>query len=96
MNLEILPGFDITFNSSSMFKLKTSLYWLKQAPRTWFDGFTKAVKQFGYTQCQADHTMFIKHLEAGRRAILIVYVDDIILTGYHHKELLRLRNFLVK
>ena len=63
--------------------------------RLGFDRSTKAVKWFGYTQCLADHTMFIKHLEACRRAILIVYVDDI-LTGDHHKELLRLKNFLVK
>ena len=32
--------------------------------------------------------MFTKHLEAGRRDILIVYVDNIILRGDHHKELL--------
>ena len=67
-----------------------------QSPQAWFDKFTKAVKQFGYTQCQADHTMFIKHFETGRRGKLIVYVDDIILTGDHHKELLRLKNFLAK
>ena len=40
--------------------------------------------------------MFIKHLEAGRRAILIVYVDDIILIGDCHRELLRLKNFWPK
>ena len=40
--------------------------------------------------------MLIKHLEAGRRVILIVYVDDKILTRDHHKELLRLKNFFAK
>ena len=79
-----------------MFKLKKSLYGLKQSPRAWFDKFTKAIKRFRYTQCQAYHTMFIKHLEAGRRAILIVYVDDIILIGDCHRELLRLKKILAK
>ena len=40
--------------------------------------------------------MFINHLKVGKRAILIVYVDDIILTGDHHKELLRFKNFFAK
>lgn len=30
---------------------------------------------------QTDHTMFIKHSEDGKTTVLIVYVDDIILTG---------------
>ncbi|MCR2848130.1 hypothetical protein KN825_16500, partial [Weizmannia coagulans] len=63
---------------------------------TWFERFTKVVKKFGYTQCHTNHTMFIKHLEGGRRAILIVYVDDIILTRDHQEELQRLKQFLAK
>jgi len=37
--------------------------------------------QFGYQQRQADHTLFVKSSENGRKSILIVYVDDIIVTG---------------
>jgi hypothetical protein len=35
----------------------------------------------GYRQSQGDHTLFIKHSISGGVAILIVYVDDIIITG---------------
>ena len=35
----------------------------------------------GYRQSQGDHTFFIKHSISGGVAILIVYVDDIIITG---------------
>ena len=35
----------------------------------------------GYKQSQGDHTLFIKHSAAGGVTALIVYVDDIIVTG---------------
>lgn len=38
-----------------------------------------------------DHTMFIKHSECGKVSILIVYVDDIILTGDDLSEMNRLK-----
>ncbi|KAK5840489.1 hypothetical protein PVK06_009390 [Gossypium arboreum] len=47
-----------------------------------------------YTQGQADHTMFYKHLEKGKCCILIVYVDGIILTGDDSSEIVRLKEFL--
>ncbi|KAK2986110.1 hypothetical protein RJ640_024609 [Escallonia rubra] len=40
---------------------------------------------------QADHTMFTRHSTDGKIAILIVYVDDIILTGDDIAELERLK-----
>jgi len=94
--MEIPPGFDTPATTNKVCKLKKSLYGLKQSPRAWFDKFTKAVKKFGYDQCQTDHTMFVKHSSTGKKAILIVYVDDIILTGDHDEEILKLKSFLAK
>ena len=39
------------------------------------------VKGLGYIHSQANHTLFYKHSANNKIAILIVYVDDIILTG---------------
>jgi len=60
--------------------LKKSLYGLKQSPRAWFERFGSVVKGHDFTQSQADHTMFFKHSREGKIVILIVYVDDIIMT----------------
>ena len=79
-----------------MCKLKKSLYGLKQSPRAWFGRFTKAIIQNGYTQCQVDHTLFVRFSSDKRIAILIVYVDDIILTGDYKEEMERLKDFLSK
>ena len=94
--MEIPPGFAAQNNANKVCKLRKSLYGLKQSPRAWFDRFTKAVTRVGYTQCQADHTMFVKHSSTSKKAILIVYVDDIIMTGDHEEELYQLKKFLAK
>jgi hypothetical protein len=38
------------------------------------------MKAFGYKQSNSDHTLFIKHKE-GKVTTLIVYVDDMVVTG---------------
>ncbi|RVW92976.1 Retrovirus-related Pol polyprotein from transposon RE1 [Vitis vinifera] len=75
-------------------KLKKSLYGLKQSPKAWFDRFSKVIKNQGYQQGQSDHTMFFKQSNDGRMTILIVYVDDIILTGDDTGEVERLKKVL--
>ena len=64
------------------------------SPRAWFDCFTKAVKRFGHSQCQFNHTLFVKHTPEGRTVVIIVYVDDIILTRNHREEIGKLKSFL--
>ena len=39
------------------------------------------MKSQNFVQGQSDHTMFIKKSHEGKMVVLIVYVDDIILTG---------------
>ena len=40
----------------------------------------------GNKQSQEDHTLFIKHLSSGGVIGLIMYVDDIIVTGNDEKK----------
>ena len=93
--MELPPGLETPANYRKVCKLEKSLYGLKQSPRAWFDKFTKTV-QHGYSQCQTDHILFVKFSTENRIAILIVYVDDIILTGNHEEELDRLKTLLAK
>ena len=79
-----------------MCKLKKSLYGLKQFPRAWFDKFSRFLKKHDYIQGQADHTLFVKHSPLGKRTILIVYVDDIILIGDDLDEMEKLKKILGK
>ncbi|RVW36141.1 Retrovirus-related Pol polyprotein from transposon RE1 [Vitis vinifera] len=88
------PGFYKKEEETRVCKLKKSLYGHKQSPKAWFDRFTKVIKNQGYQQGQSDHTMFFKQSNDGRMIILIVYIDDIILTGDDTGEVERLKKVL--
>jgi len=94
--MSLPPEFEEKLGRNKVCRLKKSLYGLKQSPRAWFERFGTVVKGIGYTQSQADHTLFYKHSATNKIAILIVYVDDIILTGDDSSELKSLREKLAK
>lgn len=87
-------GFEHKEKTGSVCKLKKTLYGLKQSPRAWFTHFSKVMKNFGYRQGQADHTLFVKDSRNKKRCILIVYVDDIIITGDDVDEINNLKRLL--
>ena len=61
-------------------KLNKALYGLKQAPRLWFqdiDSFLKSASM-GFVQSTADPNLY---LSPSRSAILLLYVDDILIAG---------------
>ena len=92
--MEPPPGFEQTIGKGKVCRLIKSLYGLKQSPRAWFERFGEVVKNLGFKQSQGDHTLFVKHSNEGKRAVLIVYVDDIILTGDDNGEIDKLKKLL--
>lgn len=54
-----------------------------------------AMKRFGYHQSNSDHTLFLK-VRSGLIAYLIIYVDDIIITGDSLEEMGELKRKLFK
>ncbi|KAK2353155.1 putative mitochondrial protein [Trifolium repens] len=89
-------GFTIPGNSKLVCRLRRSLYGLKQSPRAWFGRFSSALIQFGMTRCEADHSVFFLHSSAGQRIFLVVYVDDIVITGDDPDGIQRLKAHLFK
>ncbi|RVX15883.1 Retrovirus-related Pol polyprotein from transposon TNT 1-94 [Vitis vinifera] len=94
--MDIPAGLETTSNFNKVCRLRKSLYGLKQSPRAWFERFTKVVKGYRFVQCQSDHTLFVKHFPQGKLAIIIVYVDDIILIGDHEEKIDLLKKLLTK
>ncbi|KAJ0946635.1 putative RNA-directed DNA polymerase [Helianthus annuus] len=60
--------------------LHKSLYGLKQAPRAWFNRLTMALHSLGFKGSKTDPSLFI-YSSKGTLLYMLVYVDDIILTG---------------
>ena len=54
------------------------------------------MKTLDYHQCNGEHTFFFKQTSQGLISILIVYVDDIIITGNNVKEIKDLEQHLTK
>nr|XP_016492553.1 PREDICTED: uncharacterized protein LOC107812042 [Nicotiana tabacum] len=76
--------------------LKKSLYGLKQSPRAWFgkfSEFSEVVQEFGLKMRKCDHSVFYRKSVAGT-ILLVVYVDDIVITGSDYAGTSSLKSFL--
>lgn len=94
--MEPPPGFNQKFGTNQVCRLKKALYGLKQSPRAWFGRFTKAMKRMKFEQSLGDHSLFVKRSKDGKTTALIVYVDDIIVTGDDVEEIKMLKLQLSK
>ena len=61
-------------------KLVKSLYGLRQASRQWYTKLSATIKELGFVQSQADHSLFV-HCKGSLFTALLVYVDDMVITG---------------
>ncbi|GKV36761.1 hypothetical protein SLEP1_g44855 [Rubroshorea leprosula] len=61
-------------------RLRRALYGLKQSSRAWYAKFSAIVSDFGFTLSQQDTTLFIHKTTRGM-VLLLLYVDDMIITG---------------
>ena len=65
---------------SHVCKLTKALYGLKQAPRAWYDRLKCSLLNWGFIASKSDTSLFIFH-KAGDIVVILVYVDDILVTG---------------
>ncbi|TQD71560.1 hypothetical protein C1H46_042906, partial [Malus baccata] len=93
--MDLPPGFTTTCDIGKVCRLRKSLYGLKQSPRAWFGRFAQSMRSYGFKQTQADHTLFLKH-DRGKLTALIVYVDDMVVTGNDVEEIQKLQKYLAK
>ena len=84
--MEQPQGFRSKAHPDHVCKLKKALYGLKQAPRAWYGKIAEFLTQSAYTVAPADSSLFVK-AQDGRLAIVLVYVDDLIITGDDEKEI---------
>ncbi|KAL6334026.1 hypothetical protein AAG906_000080 [Vitis piasezkii] len=74
------PGFVDLDNPTHVCKLRKAIYGLKQAPRAWYHELRKFLIASGFHNSHADTSLFVLNT-GGNLLYLLVYVDDIILTG---------------
>nr|XP_009794179.1 PREDICTED: uncharacterized protein LOC104240969 [Nicotiana sylvestris] len=91
--MEQPPGFVAQGECGKVCRLRKSLYGLKQSPRAWFGRFSEAVLEYGMKKSNCDHTVFYKKSEDGI-ILLVIYVDDIVITGSDITGISTLKSFL--
>lgn len=73
--------------------LHKAIYGLKQAPRQWYNTFTAYLVSLGFTHNTSDPSLLIYH-KSNTRIYLLVYVDDILITGNNQVAIANILNKL--
>jgi hypothetical protein len=73
--------------------LRHSLCGLKQTPRAWFQRFTSVVIAAGFSASAHDPALFI-HVSPHDRTLLLLYVDNMIITGDDPEYIAFVKNHL--
>ena len=81
--MDFPPGYNAG-GKTGVCRLRKSLYGLKQSPRA----FTQVMRRILYYQSHSYHTLFVKR-RSGKVTALIIYVDDMIITGDDSEEMMK-------
>ena len=84
--MEQPKGFVASGQEHLVCRLKKSLYGLKQAPRQWYKKFDNFIQPGSFSKSDEDHCLFTKTAQDGSPIFLIIYVDDMLLSGRHAPE----------
>lgn len=74
-------------------KLHKSLYGLRQSPRAWYAQLHTALLAWRLTQSHSDPNLYFAHISNNTIALL-VYVDDILITGTDLRLVTQLKDHL--
>ena len=78
---------------NAVWKLRKSLYGLKQASRQWYAKLAEVLYKRGYRHSENNYSLFYEK-EDNLAVFLAVYVDDILVTGNNEPEIQSLKEYL--
>ena len=87
------PGLEHLVKPGNVLRLKKAIYGLKQSPRAWYNKLSTTLNGRGFIKSELDHTLFTLTTPSGIIALL-VYVDDIIITGSDKVGIQETKEFL--
>jgi hypothetical protein len=87
------PPLGLSSAPNKVCRLRWALYGLKLAQRAWFTKFSVTVSSLGYSISSYDSALFIRRTDRGI-ILLLLYIDDMIITGDDSIGILELNQFL--
>lgn len=79
--MEQPQGFTAPGKERMVCRLHKAIYGLKQASRAWWLQLDKSLKQIRFKRIHSDAGLFVAQHSDGSYAIMLAYVDDLMLTG---------------
>ena len=87
------PPFGLFVESNKVCHIWRALYGLKQAPRAWFAKYSSTISRLGYMISHYDSALFLCRTDKDT-ILLLLYVDDMIITGDNLSGIQELKDFL--
>lgn len=75
-------------------KIEKAIYGTKEAAKLWYNELTKALQEFGFRRCEAEHCVWIKETN-DNKMILLMYVDDILVASMIQSHIDELYDYLI-
>jgi hypothetical protein len=88
--MKLPPGHPQSHSPNLVCKLHKSIYGLKQSPRAWHAKLNVALQTLGFTRSNANSSLFIQQ-NSTNKLIVLVYIDDLIITGSNEKSVAKLK-----
>ena len=89
------PRFVLPSSKGKVYKLKKAYYRMKQAPRAWYQQIDAYFLRRGFRRSPSNTNLYII-IEGEKCMILILYVDDIIMTRNHDEKIDQIKGMLRK
>ncbi|CAI7798834.1 unnamed protein product [Closterium sp. NIES-53] len=72
------PGFDD--DSDRVYKLKRTIYGLKQSTRAWYTRIDEHLLSLGFVRSECDHALYVLNKDE-KKLFLLLYIDDLLLVS---------------
>jgi hypothetical protein len=86
MPFSTTKSFIILDQETKVCKLSKTFHGLRQAPRTWYNKIDVFIQNRGLQRNEADYNMYF-YVEREKNFILILYVDDLLITRNHDSKI---------
>ena len=87
------PSLGLSIELNKVCHIWRALYDLKQAPQAWFAKFSSTISCLGYIANHYYFALFLRCTDKGT-ILLLLYVDDMIITGDNLSDIQKLKDFL--
>ena len=87
------PPLSLSIELNNVCHLQHAFYGLKQSSQAWFAKFNSTISRLGYIASHYDFALFFRRTDKGI-ILLLLYVDDMIITGDNLSGIKELKDFL--